>query len=130
MFVTSVCQRRGPRDARGINGEGPRRVKILTTPCRLLCHYLPAAQNVLATIWPLIEILRSLVDIGKLESRHRAIMPRCLRHPTFSRFSRTATCDGHRQTDTRPLHIPRRAYLARQKMSVWFMSVGNFCFFS
>ena len=33
----------------------------MTTPCPLLCHYLPAAQNFLATIWPLIEILRSLV---------------------------------------------------------------------
>ena len=51
---------------RGINGEGPRKVKIVTTPCRLLCHYLPAAQNFLATIWPLIEILRSFVNIYDL----------------------------------------------------------------
>ena len=33
--------------------------KIVTIPCRL--GLLPAAQNFLATIWPLIEILRSLV---------------------------------------------------------------------
>ena len=33
--------------------------KIVTTPCRLGLR--PAAQNFLATIWPLIEILRSLV---------------------------------------------------------------------
>ena len=51
------------RDAawRGVAVEGPRRVKIVTTPCRLLYYYLPAAHNFLATIWPLIEILRSLV---------------------------------------------------------------------
>ena len=58
----------GPRDARGINGEGSRRVnsvKVVTTPCRLLCHYLSAAQNFLTTIWPLIEILRSLVIAEK-----------------------------------------------------------------
>ena len=36
----------------------------MTTPCRLLCHYLPAAHNFLATIWPLIEIVRSLVCDG------------------------------------------------------------------
>ena len=29
----------------------------------ILCHYLPAAQNFLATIWLLIEILRSLVNM-------------------------------------------------------------------
>ena len=33
--------------------------KIVTTHCRL--GLLPAAQNFLASIWPLIEILRSLV---------------------------------------------------------------------
>ena len=43
----------------------PRRVKIVTTPCRLLCHYLPATQNFLATIWPLIEILRSLMNMAE-----------------------------------------------------------------
>ena len=35
--------------------------KIVTTPCRL--GLLPAAQNFLASIWPLIEILRSLVRV-------------------------------------------------------------------
>ena len=29
-----------------------------------------------------------------------AIMWCCLRDPTFSRLSRTPTCDGHRQADT------------------------------
>ena len=29
--------------------------------CRLLCHDLDSAENFLATIWPLIEILRSFV---------------------------------------------------------------------
>ena len=36
--------------------------KIVTTLCRL--GLLPAAQNFLASIWPLIEILRSLVTVG------------------------------------------------------------------
>ena len=36
-------------------------VKIVTTPCGL--GLLPAAQNFLASIWPLIEILRSLVRV-------------------------------------------------------------------
>ena len=36
--------------------------KILTTPCQL--GLLPAAQNFLTSIWPLIEILRSLVAIS------------------------------------------------------------------
>ena len=55
------CNCRGTVRRHGINGEGPHRVKIVTTPCRLLCHYLLAAQNFLATIWPVIEILLSLV---------------------------------------------------------------------
>jgi len=59
--VTAGCFCRGTARRRGINGEGPHRVKIVTTPCRLLCRYLSPAQNFLATIWPLIEILRSLV---------------------------------------------------------------------
>ena len=55
--------------------------------------------------------LEKIFGIRKLESW--AIMQNCLRHPTFSRFCRTLTCD--RQTDTHtqiiswPWHIPRRA---------------------
>ena len=33
----------------------------MTTRCRLLCHDLDWAQNFLAAIWPLIEIIGSLV---------------------------------------------------------------------
>ena len=36
-----------------------------------------------------------------------AIVWHCLCVPMFSHFSRTPTCDSHRQTDTRPWHIPR-----------------------
>ena len=64
IATLSLTTGEGTRDAarRGVAVEGPRRVKIVT-PCRLLCHYLPAAQTFLATIWPLIEILRSRVEI-------------------------------------------------------------------
>ena len=55
------CFCRRTAQCRGINGERPCRVKIVTTPCRLLCHYLACGAIFLATIWPLIEILRSLV---------------------------------------------------------------------
>ena len=34
------CYSRGTARRCGINGEGQRRVKIVTTHCRLLCHYL------------------------------------------------------------------------------------------
>ena len=35
----------------------------MTTPCRLLCHYLDSgAEFFLATIWPLIQVLRSPVS--------------------------------------------------------------------
>ena len=57
--VTAGSFCRGTTRRRGINREGPRRVKIVTTPSRLLCH-LPAVQKFLATIWPLIEMLLSL----------------------------------------------------------------------
>jgi len=38
-----------------------------------------------------------------------AIVRRCLRDPTFSRFDTILECDRqtHRQTDTRRRHIPR-----------------------
>ena len=60
--MTAGCFCRGTARHGGINGEGPHRVKIVTTLCRLLCHYLACGADFLATIWPLIEILRSLVS--------------------------------------------------------------------
>ena len=61
IATLSLTTGEGTRDAawRGVAVEGPRRVKIVTMPCRLLCHYLPAVQNFFVSIWPLIEILRS-----------------------------------------------------------------------
>jgi len=44
------------------------------------------------------------------------IVRRCLRYPTFSRFSRTSTCD--RRTDTRRQLIPALASVERVKTSI------------
>ena len=44
---------------------------------------------------------------------------RCLRDDKFSRFDRTASCDGQtdEQTDTWPQHVPRQHSVARQNGS-------------
>ena len=45
-------------------------------------------------------------DFWHHKTSPRAVERRCLRVPMFGHFSRTPTCDRHRQTDPRPWHIP------------------------
>ena len=59
--------------------------------------------------------------------RHQSPWPivwRCLRDPTFSRFSRTPTCDGrtNRQTNTRRHLISALASVGRVKICYYEMS--------
>jgi len=89
----TCCYCRGTARRHGFNGEGqiegPCRVKIVTTP--IIVDYfatiLPAAQNVLATIWPLIEILRPVVNksvSGPETGRPQA--QTCIKPRTYSRL--------------------------------------------
>ena len=43
--LTAGCFCRGTAQRRGINAERPRRVMIMTTPCRLLCHSLASGAE-------------------------------------------------------------------------------------
>jgi len=93
------CYCRGTARRRRINGEGPRRVKIATTPCRLyFATILSAAQNFLATIWPLVEILRShgicespQQRLSRENSLRLALRRRC----AFCQITLTCCCMDH-----------------------------------
>jgi len=49
----------------------------------------------------------------------------CLCDPTFSRFSRTPTCDRHRQTDTGPWLVPRMHSIARWKSFAYNFDISS-----
>ena len=65
------------------------------------------------------------LDFRRQKTRICGISRRCLRDPTFSRFTRTPTCDRRtdRRTDTRRQLIPALASVARVKIDSFRLDV-------
>ena len=78
---------------------------------RCTMDYVPAAASIVAP--------------QRRKKKERAILRRCLRHPTFSHFSRTPTCDRHtdRQTQGHGIYCESRARTVKINGNIYFISL-------